>query len=42
MRIAYAIVIVLYLAAAVVRLRLKESMKNTEKINVRQMLRSYP
>jgi MFS family permease len=42
MRIAYAIVIVLYLVAAVVRLRLKESMKNTEKINVRQMLRSYP
>jgi MFS family permease len=41
MRIAYAIVILFYLAAAVVRLKLKESMKNPEKINLRESLRSY-
>ena len=42
MRIAYGIVIALYLSAAVVRLRLKESMKNPEKINIKAALKSYP
>jgi MFS family permease len=42
MRIAYTIVIVLYLAAATVRLKLKESMKNPEKIDLTETLRSYP
>jgi len=42
MRIAYTIIIVLYLAAATVRLKLKESMKNPEKINLTETLRSYP
>lgn len=42
MRIAYVIVIALYLIAATVRLRLKESMENPQKINVHEMLSSYP
>jgi len=42
MRIAYTVVIVLYLAAATVRLKLKESMKNPEKIDLTEALRSYP
>jgi MFS family permease len=42
MRIAYTIVIVFYLAAATVRLKLKESMKNPEKINFGVAIRSYP
>ena len=42
MRIAYTIVIVLYLAAATVRLKLKESIKNPEKIDLTETLRSYP
>jgi MFS family permease len=42
MRIAYAIVIILYLTAAIVRLKLKESMENPQKINKKEMLRSYP
>lgn len=42
MRIAYIIVIALYLAAATVRLRLKESIKNPEKINIKAALKSYP
>jgi len=42
MRIAYTVVIVLYLAAATVRLKLKESIKNPEKIDLTEALRSYP
>jgi DHA1 family multidrug resistance protein-like MFS transporter len=42
MRVAYAVVIILYFAAATVRLKLKESMKNPEKINLSEALRSYP
>ncbi|MEM2117388.1 MAG: MFS transporter [Candidatus Bathyarchaeia archaeon] len=42
MRIAYTIVIFLYLAAAIVRLKLKESIKTPEKINIREALRAYP
>ncbi|MBX5327978.1 MAG: MFS transporter [Candidatus Bathyarchaeota archaeon] len=42
MRIAYTIVIFLYLAAAIVRLKLKESIKTAEKISIREALRAYP
>jgi len=42
MRIAYLIVTVLYLIAATVRLKLKETMQNTEKMNIGEALRSYP
>jgi len=42
MRIAYVIVTIFFLAAATVRLRLKESMKNTEKIDFKEAIRSYP
>jgi len=42
MRIAYLIVTVFFFAAAIVRLRLKESMKTTEKLNFREAIRSYP
>jgi len=42
MRVAYTVVIILYFAAATVRLKLKESMKNPEKINLSEALRSYP
>jgi MFS family permease len=42
MRIAYVIVTIFFLAAATVRLKLKESMKNVEKINSREAIRSYP
>jgi len=42
MRIAYTIVTILFLVAAIVRLRLKESMKNTEKLNLKEALHSYP
>lgn len=42
MRIAYAIVVVFFLIAATVRLRLKESMKNTEKLDLKDAIRSYP
>ena len=42
MRIAYAIVTFLFLVAAIVRLRLKESLKNAEKLNFREALSSYP
>lgn len=42
MRIAYVIVTIFYLAAATVRLRLKESMKSTEKIDFKEAIRSYP
>jgi MFS family permease len=42
MRIAYTIVVIFYLAAAVVRLKLKETMKNVEKASLKDALRSYP
>jgi MFS family permease len=42
MRVAYTIVIILYLAAATVRLKLKESMRNPEKIDLSEAVRSYP
>ncbi len=42
MRIAYTIVTVFFLAAAVLRIRLKESIKNPEKIRLRDIVRSYP
>jgi len=42
MRIAYTIVVIFYLAAAVVRLKLEESIKNPEKINIKEALRSLP
>ena len=42
MRIAYIIVTIFFLAAAIVRLKLKESMKNTEKLNLNEALHSFP
>ena len=42
MRIAYTIVTVLFLVAAIVRLKLKESMKSTEKLNLKEAISSYP
>ncbi len=42
MRIAYAIVTLFFIVAAIVRLRLTESMKETEKVNLSDILRSYP
>jgi len=42
MRIAYTIVVVFYLAAASVRLKLKETMKNVERVSFREAIRSYP
>jgi MFS family permease len=42
MRIAYTIVVVFFLAAAAVRLKLKETMKNVEKARFKEAIRSYP
>lgn len=42
MRIAYTIVVIFYLAAATVRLKLKESLRKAEKISLRNVLHSYP
>jgi len=42
MRIAYTIVTILFLAAATVRLKLKKSMKDVEKLNLKEALHSYP
>jgi MFS family permease len=42
MRIAYAIVVALYFCAAVLRSRLKETIKTEEKIRPRDLLASYP
>jgi len=42
MRIAYTIVVLLYLAAAAVRLKLKETLKNVEKASFKEVVRSYP
>lgn len=42
MRIAYTIVLALFLLAATVRLRLRETMKNSERLDLREALGSYP
>lgn len=42
MRIAYVIVITLFLIAATVRLKLKETMQSVEILNPRKVLSSYP
>jgi len=42
MRIAYTIVTIMFLGAAIVRLKLKESIQNAEKLNLRDILQSYP
>lgn len=42
MRIAYTIVTVFFFAAAVVRLKLKESLKSAERLNLKEVVRSYP
>jgi MFS family permease len=42
MRVAYAVVTMFFLAAAILRIRLKESIKNPEKIRLREVLNSYP
>jgi len=42
MRIAYSIVTIFYLVAATVRLKLKESMQNTEKLSLKEAFQSYP
>lgn len=42
MRIAYVIVTVFFLAAAIVRMKLKESMKKAEKLNLKEALQSFP
>ncbi len=42
MRIAYTIVTVFFFGAAILRSRLKESMKNTEKLRLGEIVRSYP
>ncbi len=42
MRVAYTIVTIFFIAAATVRLRLTESMKETEKISLNDILHSYP
>jgi MFS family permease len=42
MRIAYGLVVVLYLSAAILRSKLKETIKTAEKIKPRDLLASYP
>ncbi|UCB60133.1 MAG: MFS transporter [Candidatus Bathyarchaeota archaeon] len=42
MRIAYAIVTIFFIVAAIIRLKLTESMKGTDKITLNDMLHSYP
>lgn len=42
MRIAYVIVTIFFLAAATVRMKLKESMKKAEKLNLKEALQSFP
>ncbi|MCD6242745.1 MFS transporter [Candidatus Bathyarchaeota archaeon] len=42
MRIAYVIVTIFYFAAAVVRLKLKESMKNVDKLDLKDAVKSIP
>ncbi|HUV98231.1 MAG TPA: MFS transporter [Candidatus Paceibacterota bacterium] len=42
MRIAYSLVVVLYLSAAILRSKLKETIKTAEKIKPKNLLTSYP
>lgn len=42
MRIAYTIVVIFYFSAAIVRLKLKETMKNVEKASLKEAVRAYP
>ena len=42
MRIAYTIVTIFFIVAATVRLKLTESMKETEKVTINDILHSYP
>ena len=42
MRIAYTIATIFYFAAAIIRLKLKESMRNVEKLNLMDAIRSIP
>jgi len=42
MRIAYTIATIFYFAAAVIRLNLKESMRDVEKLNLKDAIRSFP
>jgi MFS family permease len=42
MRIAYGVVVALYLCAAVLRTKLKETIRTEEKIRARDLLSSYP
>jgi MFS family permease len=42
MRICYLLVVTFYLAAAILRLRLRETIQTVEKIDLRGILRSYP
>jgi len=42
MRIAYMIVTIFFTVAATVRLKLKESIENAEKVNLNDVLHSYP
>ena len=42
MRIAYSLVVVLYLSAAILRSKLKETIKTAEKIKPKDLLASYP
>ena len=42
MRTAYTTVTIFFVAAAIVRLKLKESIKDTEKLNLNDILHSYP
>jgi len=41
-RMSYTFVVVAYLVAAVLRLRLKETVKEPERIDLRELLRSFP
>jgi len=42
MRVAYGIVVIFYLMAAAIRLKLKETIKHVEKLSLRDALSSYP
>jgi MFS family permease len=42
MRIAYTIVTVFFFAAALVRLKLKESLESADRLNLKEVVRSYP
>jgi len=42
MRVAFGIVVVLFLVAAVIRLKLKESMRNEQRFSLKEVIVSYP